>query len=175
MDYIDGHVPFTKKSVDRLFKVLIDIDPSLVIGADPVYSIDWHTDHMATAYNSYFAVKIYRKTSKIVGYFLYQSFKPNAHFPEQSWDVFERTLLPHRSQMTPMGVKLMRNFLEKIYYPLKCHKIGLREVDFGNPRNVRSMMDKIKYSLFSGKTPAIPSPDLYHPSPQELGLNPDPS
>ena len=170
MRYIDGYVPFNLESVERLKSVFDGLNPSIVIGADPVFSIDWHHDHMASAYNTYFAVKKYQETHKKIPYSVYQTFKPDTFIPTQSWEIFESTLSAHKSQMTPLGIRIMRSFMENVFYRFRRQKFGLRKISFENPKSIIGVKNYALYSIFSGNTPAIPEKDLYFPSPEELGL-----
>ncbi|MCP4761583.1 MAG: PIG-L family deacetylase, partial [archaeon] len=56
-NYIDGFVPFDKKSIDRYKKFILKIKPDIILGPDPFIHCDGHRDHIATGKNYYYALK----------------------------------------------------------------------------------------------------------------------
>ena len=170
LGYIDGYSPFNRKSVKRLAKVFKFLSPSIIMGPDPLYSIDWHHDHMMAADNTYFAVREVQNELKLSHYYAFQTYNPNIFIPEQSWDIFQQSLEAHRSQLTPLSILIMKSFLKNIFYRLKRHRVGLRLISFEIPQNISSLLNRIKHHLFCGKTPAVPDRSLYFPQPEKLGL-----
>jgi LmbE family N-acetylglucosaminyl deacetylase len=174
MGFFDGHVPFNNNSVSKLQNVFRHIQPSVIIGPDPVYSIDWHIDHMATARNCFFAVVNLPPKERPKKFFLFQTFRANWHWPIQSWNVFIQANLYHRSQMSPLLIQLMASALKTLYVLFRKNKTGLRTIDLHQEKGklieinrFSYLSDWLFYALLFGNKP---NPSLYSPSPQDLGL-----
>ncbi len=178
MGYVDGYLPVSKASIADLLDLLQKLRPEIIIGADPVFSYDWHRDHMATAYLTYFAVKklITDHHSYIPKrYYLYQSFSPNRAFPVQSWDIWRQANLQHESQMTPLTVHRMAaviGFFRKIFgrnsYKYREILTKNREEFDNTAGKITSFRDRVFYSLLHG---VQTNDSLYYPTPEELGLS----
>jgi LmbE family N-acetylglucosaminyl deacetylase len=177
MTYIDGHVPFNQKSVRRIQELIKKIKPSVIISPDPLYSIDWHHDHMNTGRTAYYAVKKIEPKFFPQQFLLFQTFKPNYRLPINS--IFYATLKKahqaHRSQLSPLGIKLMLGFHRYLVSPFRAKKQLFRKVeleDFNQYdrkyNKLQSLKDKIMYYMLNF-THSVES--TYIPSPTELGLD----
>jgi LmbE family N-acetylglucosaminyl deacetylase len=175
MGYIDGYVPFNARSVAFLKNTIRKINPAAVIGPDPVFSIDWHRDHMATARNMYCAMqRLLDEKASIRHYWVFQSFQPQRMWPFESWDLFIRACVAHRSQMTPLGTKLLAGFFRCWKKILYNNRQSLREIHLKDLRAKKDQREftrvwqKIIYVLLKGTNQ---SNRLYEPTPTELGLS----
>jgi LmbE family N-acetylglucosaminyl deacetylase len=178
MGYVDGYLPFSKESFEDLLRILKEIQPDVIVGAEPVFSIDWHRDHMATAYLTFFAIKHLISTHADYlpkKYFLYQSFDPNCAFPLQSWEIYKQSCLNHRSQLSPLSVRRMGaviSFYRKIFTK-NCNKlreISTKNLDSFNKTTgkITSIRNSLLLSIFH--KPRTKNP-LYNPTPEELGFS----
>ena len=181
LSYIDGHVPTSKKAIARLQNIFNNLNPAIIIGPDPVFSIDWHVDHMACAYNVYFAVRqlLNSRATYLERYLLFQSFRPNYYLPiyRENWGILEKAHLAHRSQLTPFTVKLLLALHRRLLWvsrrgKTRLRNINLKELPFFAPIGQNSsLLDYIIYGLLGKRLPAN---ETYLPEPDKLGLVVDP-
>jgi LmbE family N-acetylglucosaminyl deacetylase len=183
MDYIDGFVPFSSKSVNRLKKLFQDLQPKIIVGPDPVYTTDLHEDHVATARITFFAVKSLPKIAYPKQFFLFQSFRNNFGMSPQSWSQIAAVNNAHRSQMTPISIKVFIFLMRYFLFPLRRNKTILRRYDvarFNSAKNwsdhIQTFRDKFVYAftIIVKKVVIGTTPSLYLPLPAELGLKIDP-
>ena len=179
LNYIDGHVPVSFESIHNLLQIFESLKPTVIIGPDPVYSIDWHVDHMACAYNTYFAVKNLNNSLFLKSYCLYQSYKPNLFLPiyQENWVILQKAHLAHKSQMRPVTIKILltlhRTLL--IFYHRKktrLRRINLQKISItGTMGKISTLVDWIIYFLLHNNKP---DNTLYSPTPEQLGLTIEP-
>ena len=152
------------------------LNPQIILGPDPFYSIDWHHDHMAVAYNVFFVANWFKKAQweqdkKKVKYYCYQTYHSNRAIPKFSFEVFKQASLQHRSQMTPLTIRLLGRLLRMIVFPLRRNQSRLREIkslkDYGTLNAWTSMMHSLMGKI---QTDA----ELYSPGPDQLDLDVDP-
>jgi LmbE family N-acetylglucosaminyl deacetylase len=106
LGYVDGHLPRTRGAVARFQRLVEDIRPDLAVGPDPFTGIDWHCDHIATGLIFYHALRRLPPAARPQVMLHFQSFRNNWRFPAQSFRVWREALSHHRSQITPLLVKL---------------------------------------------------------------------
>jgi len=183
MDYIDGFIPFTKKSVNRLKTVIQFLQPSIVIGPDPLYTTDLHSDHLATARNTFFAVKWLRKVDRPRYLFFFQSFHNNFGMRPQSWATVSSVNLAHRSQMAPLDIKIFIFCMRYLIFPFRRNRTILRKYPvsrFEDPNNWMDSIQNVKdwflygITLLAQRFIIQTTNLLYFPHPTELGLKIEP-
>jgi LmbE family N-acetylglucosaminyl deacetylase len=109
LPYIDGHVPFNRKSVHQFQDLIQTIQPALIFGPDPFFPLDSHPDHLATGRNYYFALKNIPSNERPALMCFYQSFKSDFFLPVSSPSIAYNVRSKHRSQFHPLellGLKL---------------------------------------------------------------------
>ena len=176
LDYIDGYVPSGPRSVARFQRLLKILKPAVVVGPEPVFSYDWHHDHMAAAYMVHFGVKGLSDTPWLKQYLLYQTFRANYRLPKlpETWDVLSKTLNAHHSQLTPFGIKLIVVMQRLVAFFRGKSRNLLRRVDIKQLRQKNAKMarftsfwERILHSLLA---PTRNDASIYLPKPEELGL-----
>jgi LmbE family N-acetylglucosaminyl deacetylase len=181
MHYIDGSVPFSKKSIARLQKVIEQIHPEIVFSPDSMYAIDWHKDHIATGRNILFALKSISSQSAPKAFFVFQSFRSSVKFPLQSWEMIQRVNLAHKSQMSPLMIKLIIFMVQRLYFPWRRNKASVHQISLRNLRNHPArfenhnrLSDRIIYAWMNKAFPVPTVENTYFPSAEELHLKLDP-
>jgi LmbE family N-acetylglucosaminyl deacetylase len=181
MHYVDGFVPLTKKSINRIQRLIEQIQPEIIISPDSVYAIDYHHDHLATGRIVLFVLRKIQHSYLPKAYFTFQSFRSSAKFPLQSWDMVERVNLAHKSQMSPLMIKLLRMLVQRIYFPWRrnyasVHQVSLRDLRKDPPRfeTYPKLIDRIFYAFMNHAFPVPTIENTYFPSPADLGLEIDP-
>ena len=106
MPYIDGFVPFTKESVSRYRRLILDLNPWLIFGPDPFFTIDSHPDHLNTGRNYYFALKSIPEHERPKLMLFFQTYRPDFYLPFGDMDLIYRTRIRHRSQFAPLLMKI---------------------------------------------------------------------
>ena len=133
-----------------LNKLILEISPIILIGPDPIYSIDCHPDHIAVGRNLYITYYNLQNQFKPKFYFLYQTFKPNLFFPIQSWDIWKKAFSHHKSQFDQFNLKKLK-FLVVFYSSIWGRlKSPLRKLNFEKQKNKTYLnwFEKIIFQLF---------------------------
>lgn len=171
---IDGHLPFNRDVFLRLKKIILDINPDIVIGPDSFFSLDLHPDHKHTGWLIYIVVKSIEPSNR-PKLLLYHSFNANFHIPIKNMNIQVEGWSKHKSQTTPLKNKIIA-VLRKIFYNLKRIHTGpvlaesYRRVDFIKGENeIKKIYHRAFYYLMAKMWGEFGG-ELYTPTPEELGL-----
>ncbi|MHA1819789.1 MAG: PIG-L deacetylase family protein [Promethearchaeota archaeon] len=173
MNYIDIHVPFNKHSVSRLKDFILRVKPDIIIGPDPFLEFDGHPDHINTGLNYYFALKKIAKQDRPKLMLFFQTTKPDFFLPVISTDIIQKARSMHRSQFTPLMIKVMK-YMSVVFSLINAPKTGAklvqgyRRVSFRNEDHSLKGLQKLFYYIL-GKPGNEPT-KLIPPTPKELGL-----
>jgi LmbE family N-acetylglucosaminyl deacetylase len=171
---IDGYLPFNREVYLRLRKIVIDLNPDIVIGPDSFFSLDLHPDHKHTGWLIYIVVKSIEILKRPI-LLLYHSTNANLYIPIKDHSIHAKTLVKHRSQFTPFYHKLLTQ-MRKIFYNLRRMKTGpvisegFRRVYFKQGENqIKKLIHKIFYIIVLNVIGGL-GEKRYLPTPKELGL-----
>jgi LmbE family N-acetylglucosaminyl deacetylase len=179
MDYIDIHVPFSKKSVERLKRFILKIKPDYIIGPDPFVQIDGHTDHLNTGRNYYYALKAIKPEQRPRLMLFFQSTKADFFLPYLHSGIINRARLAHKSQFPPLLVKIMSklNIMFSIFYARKTggrYVAAYRKVVFDSKEHeVHGFKQKLLYYLIGA--PIGGEEKRVRPTAKQLNLVLEPS
>ncbi len=172
---IDGYLPFNRKVFLKLKRIILRINPDIVIGPDSFFSMDLHPDHEHAGWLVYLAIKSIKPSLRPT-LLLYLSFNPNLYIPIKDLSIQLEAWSKHVSQTSPLGLKILKP-LRLIYYLLRMRKIGpvfaegFRKVNFTeNENKIRTFKHEFLYT-FIVKRMSGPPKERYLPTPTELGLN----
>jgi LmbE family N-acetylglucosaminyl deacetylase len=183
MGYIDGYLPVNKESLRRVMELLRREKPDIIFTCDPWFAQDYHEDHLNTGRLVYFALKRLKKSElpKRVYYYLSNKTRFYIKCRWKDFKIVEEALLQHRTQVTPMFVKMMLVFYNKLSilrHLLKTRSASecFREQEFKdgvplNPAQFEEMPFRTRwiYYLFSTVT-LWGSKKLINLSPEKLNL-----
>lgn len=180
MGYCDGFLPFDNRSVRKLRAKIQEYDPMVTIGMDPFFAVDWHHDHINTGRNYYFALKTMAPKERPRAMYFIQSFKNNNKVSLGSFELQEKTLNCHKSQMSPYKNYMITRITKILYYLFSFKSrakpmAGVRTVEFDAGKNtITKLKDRIYYSMMinSVNTTKQHYQEMYKPLP-ELGDGPD--
>jgi LmbE family N-acetylglucosaminyl deacetylase len=170
--YIDGYLPFNHQTFNKLKKYIQNIKPDIIFAPEPLFTLDFHTDHVTTGKLIYIALK-QMKHPPLLLYF--HTFKPNYYIPCTEHTESLKTLSCHISQgMARKTTHLGQRFYQ-LLYSLKTRGSwfgeGYRIVRFKSGESSFSPIRKFLY--YFSKTynnVSLPGRDHYRPTPKELGL-----
>jgi len=171
---IDANLPFNRDVYLRLRKILIDLEPDIVIGPDSFFSLDLHPDHKHTGWYIYIIVKSIEPSKRPV-LLLYHSSNTNFFIPIKDLRIHYDATGKHRSQFSPLFNKILYPLRKLFYFKrgLKMGRVlaeGFRRVNFTKGENeIKKLRHKIIY-LFEMTFFNNFSDKLCHPTPKELGL-----
>lgn len=178
MNYIDCHVPFNAKSVKRFRNFIKKLKPSIIIGPDPFFEFDGHSDHIKTGWNYYFALKGLKSTERPKLMLFFQTTKPNIFLPLKHMDIVKKARAAHKSQFSPIILKLM-NLMNIFFSIITSVKTGgrltqgYRKLVFSIEKNeINSVIHKLLYYFIGkfGDEASLRTP----PYPEEFGFELEP-
>lgn len=109
MDYIDGTLPLNLESVTRTADLIRQKKPDVIITCDPWYAQDFHADHLNTGRCIFFALyhlSESERPKKVIYYYSTSTdFYVNCDWLD--FQVAENALIEHKSQYSPLSVKLI--------------------------------------------------------------------
>nr|MDO8117186.1 PIG-L family deacetylase [Candidatus Sigynarchaeota archaeon] len=178
MNYVDLHVPFSKASVTRLQNFIETLNPTIIAGPDPFLHFDGHKDHLATGRNYYVALENIKQKRRPELMLFFQTTKPDYFLPLQGLEIIDMARAAHKSQFSPMLVKLMHLmtfFFASVTLVKTCgHPAqGFRRVFFGPEHHeVRGIVQTVLKHVMGrhGNDEARRIP----PSAKDLGLDLEP-
>ncbi|MHA1129240.1 MAG: PIG-L deacetylase family protein [Candidatus Helarchaeota archaeon] len=172
LGFIDGYLPFNKDSYQAIKHLLERIQPDVVFAPEPLFTLDFHNDHVNTGKLAYLVIK-HMKPRPLLLYF--HSFKSNFYVPCTERETALKALYCHVSQrFTSLPSRIMLKFYQTLY-GLKTtnhlHAEGFRIIRFNSADNQFSPLLRFFYWLSRAVNKIIlPHGDWYHPTPDELGL-----
>ena len=171
---IDGHLPFNRDVYSRLKKIILDINPNIVIGPDSFFSLDLHPDHKHTGWLIYIIIKSIEPKKRPV-LLLYHSSNVNFYIPIKDSSIHGKTLEKHKSQFSPFSNEVLTP-MRKIFYNIRRRKTGniiaegFRRVYFKQGENqIKKLKHKIVYYFVYNLLGGF-GEKRYIPTPKELGL-----
>ncbi len=171
---IDGYLPFNRNVYLRLKKIILDINPEIVIGPDSFFSLDLHPDHKHTGWLIYLVIKSIESEKRPL-LLLYHSSNANFYIPIKDLSIYAKTLAKHRSQFTPFSIRILTP-LRKIFYNIRRIQTGpvisegFRRVFFKHGENqIEKLKHKIVYYLVFNTLGGL-GDKRYLPTPKDLGL-----
>jgi LmbE family N-acetylglucosaminyl deacetylase len=169
--FIDGYLPYNQKSFNSLKNYIKKIKPDVVFAPEPLFTLDFHTDHVITGKLIYLVLK-QMKNPPLLLYF--HTFKPNYSIPckhrKESLDI----LSSHVSQGMARKLTHRAQRIYQFFYGGRARSLfgeGYRLVRFKPGESSFSSYRKLLYWLskaFNNLT--LPGRDRYTPTPKELGL-----
>jgi LmbE family N-acetylglucosaminyl deacetylase len=170
---IDGHLPFTPSVLERLNAFISGLKPSIVLGPDSFFTMDYHPDHLRTGRLLYIAIKkIDPKDRPLL--LLYHSTANDFFIPIRGLGIQVAAWSKHRSQTTPLNNKVL-GLARWVFYLWRCRKTGTLAEGFRRPMFLagenehRSIPSMIFHAIFSKLDAGFP-PSYYQPDPAALGL-----
>jgi len=181
MGFIDGHLKLNKQTLKKVVDLIKEEKPDIIFAPDPFYPMDFHPDHLNTGRLSFFALKNLDLDEKPKRFYFYYSFKKNRAIKcgFKNVKIANLALLQHRSQVTPLGGKILTGHAKLILLLKVFRHRGFarryRELDLNKDLESQSKIikskDWLKYIFFRKWISGLPtSSEDYHPSPEELGL-----
>ena len=170
--FIDGYLPFNHRSYTALKEYINKIKPDMIFAPEPLFTLDFHTDHVITGKLIYLVLK-QMKMPPLLLYF--HSFKSNFYVPCLEWDRALKALSCHVSQGmarrgTQIGWKLYR-LVYGIFTGGHRYGEGYRVVRFKPSDSYFSPLKKLFWYFMKGVDKLLlPGRDYYSPTPKELGL-----
>jgi len=115
MGYIDGYLPFSSESLNRVVNLILKEKPMIIFAPDPWYAQDFHKDHLNTGRLIYFSLKILKEVERPKKVFYYYSFRTRFYFKcrWKDFKIVKEAQSKHKSQYTPLEIKLMLTFYNK--------------------------------------------------------------
>jgi len=116
MNYIDGFLPVNNEAIQRITNILQKEKPDIIFTCDPWFAQDYHGDHLNTGRLVFFSLKRLQKSElpKRVYYYLSNKTRFYIKCRWKDFKIVEEALLQHRTQVSPMFVKMMLTFYNKL-------------------------------------------------------------
>ncbi len=172
LGFIDGYLPLNKRSYQIVKNYIEKIQPHVVFAPEPLFTLDFHNDHVNTGILAYLVVKN-MKNPPLLLYF--HSFKSNFYVPCLERRKALEALRCHVSQrFTSLPSRFMLKFYQTLY-GLKTrnhlYAEGFRIVRFQPEDSQFSPLRRFFWWLSRAINKIIlPHGNWYHPTPKELGL-----
>lgn len=172
LGFIDGYLNFSKLAFRKL-KTYIDLTkPDIVFAPDPLFALDFHSDHINTGKLIYLVLK-QMKYPPVLLY--YQSLNPNYFVPCLNRNQARNAFACHVSQgFSRKGIQHLQTLFQLIYgvhTPNHCFAEGFRLIQFKLANSTFSAIQKVLYWISRAVSKiSMPGRDFYLPSPTELGL-----
>lgn len=170
---IDGHVVVDAPTREKLRRLLARVDPRAIFVADPFLSIDWHPDHIRTAFMTWQCWKALPATRRpvMLGYFTIQA---DCYVPYARRHDHFRMMLVHRSQTHYLLHGVFHRFVRLVqgYNRRKVGYLaeGFRLLSARPPsREHLAFATRVRDHLTRRAMAPLP-PSRYTPSPEALGL-----
>ncbi|MHA1274417.1 MAG: PIG-L deacetylase family protein [Promethearchaeota archaeon] len=171
---IDGHLPFNREVFLKLKKIVLNINPNIIIAPDSFFLMDLHLDHKHTGWLVYFLVKSIEKEKRPM-LLLYHSFNTNFYIRVKNMKIQIEAWSKHRSQTSPLGNKILWQ-LRKLFYTIRRIKTGsaiaegFRKPEFKEGENeIKKIRHRMFYYIFYKLFNDL-NKKRWKPSPEELGL-----
>ncbi len=172
LGFIDGYLPFNKISYQSLKNFVEKIKPNIIFAPEPLFTLDFHTDHVTTGKLIYLILKQMENPPPLL---FFHTLKPNYSVPCTERKTSLKNLSSHVSQnMAKKTTHLGQRFYQFLYaFRTRGNFFGegYRVVRFKPGESSLSPFRKILYYLskaFNNLT--LPGRDFYRPTPKELGL-----
>lgn len=175
LEYTDGSLPLDEKAINRVMALIQEKKPDVVFTPDPVYSVDYHPDHLNTGRLVYFAIKRMEPRERPKHLFFFYTFKPNFGISCHPSNIktVQAALREHRSQIAPGKVDILTKF-KKLSLMVNFRRVNafvdtFRHLSVQNEGfpdqndSIRSIKDKMLYSLFYKWMAPLP-PEFYKPA-----------
>ncbi|MHA1649630.1 MAG: PIG-L deacetylase family protein [Candidatus Helarchaeota archaeon] len=172
LGFIDGYLPFNKKSFTVLKNYIKEINPDVIFAPEPLFTLDFHTDHVTTGKLIYLVLKQMKNPPPLL---YFHTFKANFYFPCIERKQALENLSCHVSQgmnrkTTHVGQKIYQ-FLYGLWAPKCWLAEGYRLVQFKPNESHFSPLRKLIYWFSKAVNNfSLPGRDHYRPTPEELGL-----
>jgi LmbE family N-acetylglucosaminyl deacetylase len=180
MGYVDGYLPFKKSALQRVQTLLLREEPTLIFAPDPVFPQDYHPDHVNTGklvLYSLFNLKLSKRPLVLFYYSVKADFYLKCHW--RDFNIIEAALNEHRSQCSPLAVKLMVTFYKKLSIFRHLLKKGTcsesyRKQKYKNGRpyipRILSFRERLIYYIYSNFT-LKGVQHLHDLTPEDVGLD----
>jgi hypothetical protein len=172
LGFIDGYLPYSKKSYTALKEYIETLKPDVIFTPEPLFTLDSHTDHVTTGKLAYLILKQMKKPPLLL---YFHSFKCNYYVPCAVRSKSLEVLSCHVSQemdrkITHLGQRIYQ-FVYGLFCPGARFAEGYRVVRFKSGESSFSFRRKIMYWFSKAFNKAtLPGRGHYKPSPRELGL-----
>ncbi len=170
--FFDGYLPFNRRSFNALKSYILQIKPQLIFAPEPLFTLDFHTDHVTTGKLIYLVLKGLKKPPPLL---YFHSFKPNYYVPCTERTAALENLSCHVSQgmdrkQTHRGLAIYQ-LLYGFHTPNHWLAEGFRLIRFKPAEGSASLLRKFMlwFSIAINKF-LLPGRDHYRPTPKELGL-----
>ncbi len=174
MGEIDGYLQVDPPTYQKIRTIYDRVKPEVVFIADPFLSIDWHNDHIRTAFMAYHYMKKMEPAARPKAVFGYFTIAADCYFPYDSKDDAFEILRIHRSQIGSRLHGVFHFFTRRVqgYNRRKVGKWaeGFRLIRFKPPKiEEQPFGTRLKNALIWRVMHPAP-PERYLPGPKELGL-----
>ncbi|NVM52720.1 MAG: PIG-L family deacetylase [Candidatus Helarchaeota archaeon] len=172
LGFIDGYLPFNRRSFNVLNEYIHRIKPDVVFAPEPLFTLDFHTDHVNTGKLIYLVLKQMEHPPLLL---YFHSFKTNYYVPCLEWEKPLEALSCHVSQgMARRGTHLGWKLYRLIYgFFTGGYRFGegYRVVRFKPTESSFSPLRKLMFWISRAFNKiSLPKGDRYKPTPKELGL-----
>ncbi|MBW1931594.1 MAG: PIG-L deacetylase family protein [Candidatus Helarchaeota archaeon] len=173
LGFIDGYLPYSHKSYIVLKNYIDQLKPDVVFAPEPLFTLDFHTDHVNTGRLAYLVLKNMKKPPLL---FYFHSLKCNYYVPCRVREKALQTLSCHVSQnmhrkLTHIGQRLYQ-LVYGLFLPGYCYAEGFRLVRFKPNESSFSLRRRFMYWFSKAwNNLTLPGRNHYRPTPSELGLN----
>lgn len=172
LGFVDGYLPYNKRSFTVLKEYIEKIKPDVVFAPEPLFTLDFHTDHVNTGKLIYLVLQQI-KNPPLLLYF--HSYKTNYSIPCLEWEKGLKAMSCHISQgftrwITQLGWKLYR-FVYGLQTTGYRFAEKYRVVRFKPNESSFSPLRKLLWWFMRALDKILlPSRNHYKPTPKELGL-----
>ncbi|MBD3354158.1 MAG: hypothetical protein GF364_21935 [Candidatus Lokiarchaeota archaeon] len=180
-NYIDGFVPFNRQSVERYKKFILRLKPDIIAGPAPFIYFDGHRDHIATGKNYYYSLESIPNSQRPAIMLFYQTLMPQIFIKSKYQKETKKAWLSHSSQMEFM-INFFRRNKNLLYISrlIKNHATKTAEAyrlvkfdrSIRKPKGIAKILFEI---IFDDYGWGDSDPDLFIPTPEELGLDMNPT
>ena len=170
--FIDGYLPFDKQAFLTLKNYIGLTNPTIIFAPDPLFALDFHSDHINTGKLIYLVVKQMKHPPLLL---FYQSLKPNYFIPGLDRKTARKAFICHISQgFSRKGVQMLQTLIQLIFgihTPNHCFAEGFRLIRLNYADSTFSAIQKLLYWFNRAFNKiSLPGRNYYLPTPQELGL-----
>ena len=150
--FIDGHVSYNKKNIQKLKKFLDALKPDIIFCPEPYYTFYWHHDHVNTGKMVHYILRKYYSKKPLL--FFFHSYKNNFFIPIKNMRRGAKSLRAHfYTQFQIIGFLVPLRIVFMILNGLKTPYIfaeAVRRIRFTRNENiVKGLKQRLYYTLFS--------------------------
>lgn len=179
MGYTDGFLPLNRSSIERCIKLLSEERPNIIFAPDPIFSIDFHDDHINTGRIPLLALEELIDEYQPKAIFLYYTYNPNFRLKLQKGNlsIAINALKQHQSQISPRKLQALSKLLklrQNIQIAIngspiqKLRKLNPQTRPLYQYSGEMNFKNQFLYDFYFHA--ANPSREVYYPTPKELGI-----